>query len=687
MSNLYSRLKEGYQKRIVDQNIELIRQVLRGEKKNIGRQITVAPTGSGKTFMMASVIEVGLREPEEPCFIWLTHNKQIMFQTENEIMDSLRGYITIVYKIEQGIESYGGRVLLFNVQKGVSPKAKNWLTRWSQFHKDLNHPVIFIIDEADEGMSGKNMINIREVLTPILELGFTGSFKKKPDEFEYQRVKYKEVIEAGMLIQNIEYQASDEVNRIEIMRRAIQQRDYLEKCAESLKVIGRFFVPKMLIQAPARECENVARELQKELNISKDLARKHIVVHTQDSRGLDEMNDISQVRYIVGDLMVERGWNCPEAYVLLSTKDSVSVAKGIQLLGRVIRMPKAEPFDERFSMFNTAYVYISGKHSIVESCRNFTDESIALPPPKEVVQVEKRTDITVPKIITFVDELEKDIEDPDLYPVTENICEVIEQLRIKSNKTLPSMDMGVYKISDGSIQSRSDEITSEWNLEQTKKIIIDALTKHYPRNYANLLASQYQIRLRKQGGLNTVAPYAKQLAKEIKDNSSLRKISQNLDFTYRPYEFPGHKLIIAQPTPFTFKYNLYPKVQLNNEEKLFADWIDTIAEKNNLFWVRNEINDVKSFRGHAPDFILFNENNYVFFEFKGRHLLKTPDTIRKNTVGQSSGGYFMIYLADDKKKFMQLGYAGENDQELSEIDVLTALKIQNKQLKLSNCKS
>jgi superfamily II DNA or RNA helicase len=678
MSSLYSRLKDGYQKRVVDTNVELIGQILRGEKKNIGRQITVSPTGSGKTFMMASVIEVGLRLPEEPCFIWLTHNKQIMFQTENEVMESLGAYTTTVYNIEQGIESYGGRILLFNVQKGVSPKAKVWLAKWSQFQKDQNRPVVFIVDEADEGMSGKNMDNIRDVLTPVLELGFTGSFKKKQNEFEYQRVSYKEVIEAGMLIQNIEYQASDEVDRIEMMKRAIQQRDYLEKCAESLKAIDRYFVPKLLIQAPARECEGVARELQKELNISKELAQKYIVVHTQDSRGLDEMGDISEVRYIIGDLMVERGWNCPEAYVLLSTKDSVSVAKGIQLLGRVIRMPKTEPFDERFNMFNTAYVYIAGQHSIVESCRNFTGDGVSLPPPKEVVQVEKRTEIKVPKIITFIDELDKDIDDRDLFPITDSICDVIEQLRIKSHKAQPSMDEGVYKINDGAVKSVSTQINSEWNLEQTKKIIIDALAKHYPRNYANLVATKYQIQLKPQGGLNLVAPYSKQLAQEIRENASLRKIAQTLDFVYKPYEFPTHKLVIAQPTPFTFERSLYPKIQLNNEEKIFASWLDEIAKKNDLYWVRNEVGDVKFFRGHSPDFILFNKDNYVFFEFKGGHLLNTPDTLRKNTVGQSAGDYFMVYLAEDKESFIQQGWAGEKDQELTEIDVLTPLKKKSK---------
>lgn len=676
MSGLYSRLKEGYQKRVVDQNVELIGQIIRGEKKNIGRQITVSPTGSGKTFMMASVIEVGLRLPEEPCYIWLTHNKQIMFQTENEIMESLGGHVTTVYNIEQGIESYGGRVLLFNVQKGVSGRAKTWLAKWAQFHKDQSRPVIFIVDEADEGMSGKNMENIRDVLTPVLELGFTGSFKKKPNEFEFQRVTYKEVIDAGMLIQNIEYQASDEVDRIEIMKRAIQQRNQLEKCAESLKAIDRYFVPKMLIQAPARECEGVARELQKELNLSKELAQKYIVVHTQDSRGLEEMEDISEVRYIIGDLMVERGWNCPEAYVLLSTKDSVSVAKGIQLLGRVIRMPKTEPFDEIFDMFNTAYVYVAGKHAIEDSCRNFTGDGLTqLPPPKEVVQVEKRSDIVVPKIITFKDELDKDVEDRDLFPITEQICEVIESLRIKCHKSEPTLAEGVFKIKEGAVKaSVAAQINSEWNLEQTKKNVIDALARHIPRNYANLVATRYQIQIKSQGGLNLIAPYSKHLAQEIRESATLRKIAQGLEYVYKPFEFPTHKLVIAQPLPLHFERSLYPKVQLNNEERLFASWLDDIATKNNLYWVRNEVADVKFFRGHAPDFILFNESAYVFFEFKGKHLLNTADTVRKNTVGQMAGDYFMVYLSGDKESFLQQGWAGEKDQALSEIDVMSPFK-------------
>lgn len=680
MSTLYPRLKEGYQKRVVDKNVSLIKEVVSGEKTVLGRQVTVSPTGSGKTFMMASVIEVGLKVSQEPSFVWLTHNKQILVQTENEIMDALGAYTTTVYNIEQGIQSFGGRVLLFNVQKGVSAKALAWLKQWQQRQIDLNRPIVFIVDEADEGMSGDNMGRLRDALAPALELGFTGSFKKKPNEFEFERVSYKEVIEAGMLIQNIEYQASDEVNRSEMMSRAIQQRAWLEKIAENLKLVDRHFVPKMLIQAPARECENVAIELKKELGLSAEEFNRQVIVHTQNSRGLEEVENLDDIRFIIGDLMVERGWNCPEAYVLLSTKDSVSVAKGIQLLGRIIRLPRCEPFDDRFSMFNTAYVYISGKHAIEESCRNFTGGGvIELPPPREVVQIDKRTDIQVPSIITYVDELDKDPEDRDLFPITEAICDVVDEIRKECEKTAPTITGGTLKLLEGAVsRSPIEVVQTEWNIEQSKKLLIDSLCKHLPRNYSNIIAVMFQIRMKPFGGLAAISPYIREMAARIKESTAIRKIAETLDYVYRPYEWPPHKLVIAQPLPTQFKRSLYPKMQLNNEEREFAHFLDEFCEKHDFNWTRNETSDVKLFRGHYPDFIVFSGDNYVFVEFKGKHLLNTPDSIRKNTIGQMAAAYFMVFINEDHQVFMQKGWAGDPDSEFKEIDLLSAVRAKRK---------
>ncbi|MDX1836041.1 DEAD/DEAH box helicase [Legionella taurinensis] len=673
---LYSQLKE-FQKEVIDKNLLLIDDVIKKNKSITGRQITISPTGSGKTFMMASLIESGLTVYPSINFIWLTHNKQILIQTQNEIRKNLGNKVTTAYEIEQQIESFSGKVLLFNIQKGISKKAINWLKRWKQVQELNKRPSILIIDEVDEGMSGKNMESLRVIISPILELGFTASFKKKNNEFEYIKVSYKDVINAKMLVKEILYQASDEISRKEIIARAIAQRQLLEEKTNLLKQYDpdRFFVPKMLIQAPAKDCEDMARELNSFLKLDEHDFLKQVIVHTQNSRGLDEIEDITHVRYIVGDLMIERGWNCPEAYVLLSTKESVSKSKGIQLLGRVIRLPKSKPFDDEFDELNKGYVYISGKHSIEESCKNFIDELPVLAPPKEILQIEICKDIEIPPIKTFTDRLEIDIEDERLRETSELICDSIEELYIKCEEQLPSIRQGKLNLDEAiSINSQISKIIEvEWNIEMVKRSLIDALSAHIPRNYAGLIITKYQIRLKETGGLNKIAPAAKFLSKMIRESRNIRDISSKLPYIYEDYIWPPFKLIMAYPHPHEFKRSLYPKVQLNNEELDLAKCIDNICTENNLNWIRNDKSNVRLFKGHYPDFIVFNKSNFVFIEFKGQHLLFSIDTRYKNLKGQMTASYLLVYLEKDTGKFMVKGRDGEVDQPFSELLIRISL--------------
>lgn len=673
---LYSQLKE-FQKNVVDKNLFLIDQVLTKNKLISGRQVTTSPTGSGKTFMMASLIESALQIYPELNFIWLTHNKQILIQTQNEIRRNLGKKSTTAYEIEQQIEFFGGRVLLFNVQKGISAKSKNWLKKWQSFQKSQNRKSILIIDEADEGMSGKNMFALKEILFPILELGFTASFKKKNNEFEYINVPYRDVINSEMLVKEILYQASDEISRKEMILRAIQQRRALEEKANLLKYSDttRFFIPKLLVQTPAKDCEDMARELNSFLKLNENDFMEQVVVHTQNSRGLDEIDDLTKVRYIIGDLMIERGWNCPEAYVLLSTKESVSKSKGIQLLGRVIRLPKSKPFDEEFDELNKGYVFVAGKHAIEESCKNFIHELPVLPPPKEVIQVEMRENFKIPPIMSFTDKLEIDIEDEKLIETSNLLCDALEELYKKCDEHSPSIRQGKLNLEkDISVESQcSEAVQVEWNIEMVKRVLIDALSTHIPRNYANLVITKYQIRLKDSGGLFKIAPSAKHLSKMIRESRNIRDISSRLPYLYEEYKWPSHKLIMAYPHPQDFKKSLYPKVQLNNEELDFATKIDKICSENNLNWVRNDTSNIRLFKGHYPDFIVFNEFKFMFIEFKGKHIISSGNSKYKNVKGQITAPYFMVYLEQDTGEYMIKGRDGENDEVFSALNIRIAL--------------
>ena len=662
---IYGKLKE-FQLETVNRNIELINQVLTGFKV-LDRQVTIAPTGSGKTFMMAAIIEVALKFPESPSFVWITHNTQVLSQTNESIRDALEHHLATADDISRDRGAFGARVLLFNVQKGVSGKALQWLAKWKDYQDEACKPVIFIVDESDFGMSGDNMERLQNVLRPSLQLGFTASFTGKRGESQYHRVDFQDVIQAGMLVDQVYFEASDEVSRLEILKKAMAQRDLLEKKAEHLRLIGRYFIPKLVIQAPAAECPSVGEELRQILGLSPAEAKEQIAVHIQRSRGLDQVEDFSKFRYIVGDVMIERGWNCPEAYVLCSMRQSVSEARGIQLLGRVVRLPQCERFDERFDDFNQAYVYVSGRHAIEAAARGFGGEELTLPPMPEVVQVDIRADIVVPSMLTFVDQLDKEPEDSDLISVIETVCQVFDSILSQCKQSTPTIRSGRLDLSKRAVRINPIEDTeASWDFEQTKKLFVDALCKHFPRNFSQLAVTQFQIERKPSGGLISLAPFAKEAAEKIRESDDLRRLAESLEYLERPYEWPPHKLVIAHPHPFEFAHCLYPKVHLNNEEVHVARELDAVCGKFGIHWVRNDRTDVKLFRGHYPDFIVFGKGKYVFIESKGKHQLNSMDSQRKNRIGQSASAYYMLYIHDDTGRIMVRGLDGRGDSEFTE---------------------
>jgi hypothetical protein len=366
-------------------------------------------------------------------------------------------------------------------------------------------------------------------------------------------------------------------------------------------------------------------------------------------------------------MMIERGWNCPEAYVLCSMRQSVSEARGIQLLGRVVRRPQCERFDERFEDFNQAYVYVSGRHAIEAAARSFGGEEMTLPPMPEVIQVDIRPDVVVPPMLTFVDQLDKEPEDADLISVTETVCELLDSILAQCKTSTPTIRSGRLDLSKRAVRINPiEDVEASWDFEQTKKLFVDALCKHFPRNYSQLAVTQFQIMKKPSGGLIALAPFAKEATDKIRASDELRRLSEGLQYVERPYEWPPHKLVIAQPRPFEFERCLYPKVHLNNEEVHVARKVDEYCGKFGIHWVRNDRTDVKLFRGHYPDFIIFGRDRYVFVESKGKHLLNTTDSMRKNRVGQSAAAYYMLYINDDNGRIMVRGLDGRADSEFTE---------------------
>lgn len=636
------------------------------------RRVTVSPTGSGKTYIMSTIIQYGLKTFDNSCFVWITHNKQLSKQTSESIHSGLQSYICNVETMESGSYSYA-RVLLFNVQKGISKKAKVWLKNWIERQESENRKCIFIVDESDEGQSGLNMDSLRTILKPKLELGFTASFKSETGDVLYIRIPYVDVVRAEMIVDNIYYEVSPEVAIKQMLRSAIDKRNRLESLTNILRGTDRYFVPKMAIQTQASRTEEFRSLLVEMLNLNQEEATKQVRVHIQDDRGLDEPFDINELRYVIGDLMIERGWNLPELYVMAVVKESLSVAKGVQLLGRVLRLPKCMRFEEdELQPLNEGFVYIAGKHTIQKSCEEFMAQGLI---PKSGgsfgVQTEtvfRRAGVELPEIKTTTGELIEPIWSDKLNGIVDQVLkEIFDELEDKSTSD-PVIRTGRVDLEGMTHAPTSIKtIEAEWNYEHTKDILRKALSVHFHQGLCERIIGEFHAEaLNRNLLISEISGRLREAALAIKNSLLFRRLSLMVDLKRFPFEWPISINVIKDKS-FSFSRCLFPKVSgINDEEVDFVTILNDTCEKRNWHWFRNTPSDILVVKSGYPDFVVFTPERYVFIECKGRHLVQNDDSRLKNALGSmaSGGNYYMIYRkAKDSNEYYAVGVHG-NDKEL-----------------------
>lgn len=122
--------------------------------------------------------------------------------------------------------------------------------------------------------------------------------------------------------------------------------------------------PIMLLQAQPeyKEKASITVEIVEAKLKEFGIPAEEICVHTGDRRGLDDlkvgiMTKESTVRFIITVQALKEGWDCPWAYVLFSVAEMSSSKAVEQILGRVLRMPKAKR--KLREDLNNAYAFVA----------------------------------------------------------------------------------------------------------------------------------------------------------------------------------------------------------------------------------------------------------------------------------------------------------------------------------------
>lgn len=152
----------------------------------------------------------------------------------------------------------------------------------------------------------------------------------------------------------------------EALSGAIDRRQRLENLAiEEEAQTGEYLRPILLLQAQpnsaTRETINV-ETLRRALVEEFTIPAEQIAEATGNSADLptDLLERSSPVRFIITVSKLREGWDCPFAYVLCTVAHSVSSTAVEQILGRVLRLPKATKKNRE--ELNTAYAFATSPH-------------------------------------------------------------------------------------------------------------------------------------------------------------------------------------------------------------------------------------------------------------------------------------------------------------------------------------
>ena len=246
----------------------------------------------------------------------------------------------------------------------------------------LRRPVI-IVDEAHNARTPLSFDTLAR-LSPSLILEWTAT-PVTPQEENRQKGLY-----ASNVLHHVsaaELKAEDMIKLPIVLRGrpdpnetisdALAWLDELSHIAhEENRTTGEFIRPIMLMQAEPRSksVDTLHADKIKALLISDfGLPEHHIAIATGETKELDEIDLFDPhcaIRVIITQQALKEGWDCSFAYVLCSIAEQKSARAVEQILGRVLRLPRARR--KQHEPLNRAYAFATTT-SFQETARQLRD--------------------------------------------------------------------------------------------------------------------------------------------------------------------------------------------------------------------------------------------------------------------------------------------------------------------------
>ena len=344
-----------------------------------------APTGSGKTLMMAEFLKrlIDSRiDGKKFSFIWIAVNK-LHDQSRNSLKkyyDPLGIGLKCSYFEDLDDRKIGENEILFLNWASINKKGNlyvranerdNNLSNIVARTKEEGHTIILIIDESHRNAETDKSKELIEDIGPKITIEVSATPQLK-GVFRGVEVELKNVKDEGMIKKEIAINPSFENFKLD-KKLADKTADEiiveagLKKRAELAKLYadeGSNVNPLMLIQIPDNRQGLINKKdaiikLLAKYGITTENGRLAIYLSDKDSKiNLEniEKNE-NEVEVMIFKQAIAVGWDCPRAAILVLFREWRSIVFSIQTIGRIMRMPEHHHYGSEG--LNVGYVYTS----------------------------------------------------------------------------------------------------------------------------------------------------------------------------------------------------------------------------------------------------------------------------------------------------------------------------------------
>lgn len=375
-----------YQRDAVDELKDLIGFYFNKKNKTV---VFKAPTGSGKTFMTASLLEELSAEYNSVnfCVIWASIGKGELQKQSYDAVKTYLGGNPVCSLLEDTF--FGSRKYIKNheivfvnweklIQKDKETGAwKNNLMQDQEGQNFLNvidqtktngTKIILVVDESHIGASSSSRIAEfkSQVIIPDITLEMSATTLSDPDV----EIDAEDVIKAGMIkndvivnegIRKDNLPDADKDSELLVLEKAEAKRNEL---IEEYKKLNVNVNPLVLVQIPNTEAGEakklVVKDFLRNLNITEESGKLKQWCDDKgnfDKKGIKKNDD--ETAYLIFKTAIATGWDCPRAHILVKFREGKSETFEIQTIGRILRTAEAKSYDN--SILDNAYIFTNIK--------------------------------------------------------------------------------------------------------------------------------------------------------------------------------------------------------------------------------------------------------------------------------------------------------------------------------------